>query len=358
MAPDLNRERGRSAARQAPSRKRTPHNSIECPSIAMPRLAADCAHVRRLARPAQGFHRRAWLAGEEPAPYLPGSIQAFGEPMKTALLPDRGVLRLSGPEAKSFLNGLITADVATLAPGEARFAALLTPQGKIVADFFVLGAEEGLWLDVPKELADALAKKLGFYKLRAKVTVENLADTHEVAAIWDGTPFPREGLFADPRDPRLGFRAIVPRGTIQPDDSDYEAHRIPLGAPQGGSDFAYGDAFPHETNMDRIHGVDFGKGCYIGQEVVSRMQHRGTARTRMVRITFEGAAPPQGAAIVAGEKPVGTMGSSAGGQGLAMLRLNRAAEARVANTPLIADGIVVRVADIADLSLPEKRSVA
>ena len=279
--------------------------------------------------------------------------------MKTALLPDRGVIRLSGADAQGFLNGLVTSEVETLAPGEARFSALLTPQGKIVADFLILAMSGGFLIDVPKSLAEPLAKKLGFYKLRAKVTVENLSESHEVAAIWDDTPSPQDGLFADPRDARLGYRVIAPSGTVKTDaDADYEAHRITLGTPKGGADFAYADAFPHETNMDRLHGVDFDKGCYVGQEVVSRMQHRGTARIRIVRVAFDGAAPPQGASIIAGEKSVGTMGSSFGGQGLAMLRVDRAAEALAAAQPLSADGIALRVADPADLALAEKRSVA
>lgn len=279
--------------------------------------------------------------------------------MKTALLQGRGVIRLSGADARGFLNGLVSADVETLAPGEARFAALLTPQGKIVADFLVLAANDGLLLDVPQTLVAPLAQKLGFYKLRAKVTIENLSETHEVAAFWDGAPPPQSALFADPRDARLGHRVIAPRGTIKADnDADYDAHRIMLGVPKGGADFAYGDAFPHETNMDRLHGVDFAKGCYIGQEVVSRMQHRGTARTRVVRVTFDGDAPPPGVPIMAGEKTSGAMGSSSGAQGLAMLRLDRVAEALAAAQPLTVNGVALRVADSADLVLPEKRSVA
>lgn len=279
--------------------------------------------------------------------------------MKTALLQDRGVILLSGADASGFLNGLVSADVGTLAVGEARFAALLTPQGKIVADFLVLATADGLLLDVAKTLAAPLAQKLGFYKLRAKVNVENLSDSHDVAAVWDGAPPLHDAMFADPRDARIGHRIIAPRGTMQSDnDAAYEAHRIAIGIPQGGADFVYGDAFPHETNMDRLHGVDFGKGCYVGQEVVSRMQHRGTARTRVVRIVFDTDAPPQGAPIVAGEKSIGTMGSSCGQQGLAMLRLDRAAEAIAASLPLSANGIALRIADVAELALPEKRSVA
>ena len=184
-------------------------------------------------------------------------------------------------------------------PGLGRFGALLTPQGKIIVDFLITEAPAGhgggFLIDVPRPLAQPLADKLGFYKLRAKVTVENLSDGLGVLAVWDGEPATKPDLaFADPRSETLGWRILVPEelkqkvadliGADLVDSEAYEAHRIASGAPRGGLDFMYGDAFPHETNMDRLHGVDFDKGCYVGQEVVSRMQHRGTARTRTVRV--------------------------------------------------------------------------
>ena len=148
--------------------------------------------------------------------------------------------------------------------------------------------------------------------------------------------------FADPRNDALGWRILVPEELAQKvadligaelvDSAAYEAHRIALGVPRGGLDFMYGDAFPHETNMDRLHGVDFDKGCYVGQEVVSRMQHRGTARTRTVRVALEDFSPEPGTAILAGDKSVGTMGSTAGGHGLALVRIDRAADALDAGT--------------------------
>ena len=187
----------------------------------------------------------------------------------------------------------------------------------------------GFLIDCPRALAQGLADKLGFYKLRAKVGIENLSDSLGVVAVWDGEPAMKPDLaFADPRQAALGWRILVPEelaqkvadliGAEMVDSTAYDAHRIAAGAPRGGLDFMYGDAFPHETNMDRLHGVDFDKGCYVGQEVVSRMQHRGTARTRTIRILLDGPAPEPGAAIVAGDKPVGTMGSAAGGAGLAI----------------------------------------
>jgi folate-binding protein YgfZ len=280
--------------------------------------------------------------------------------MKAAFLPDRGVVKVSGDDARDFLNNLVTTDVTLVRPGLGRFGALLTPQGKITADFLITEAPSGhgggFLIDCPRALAQGLADKLAFYRLRAKVTVENVSDSLGVLAAWDGDPAIKPDLtFADPRDARLGWRILVPEdlapkaadliGAELVDSAVYEAHRIGAGVPRGGLDFMYGDAFPHETNMDRLHGVDFEKGCYIGQEVVSRMQHRGTARTRTVRIILDGAAPEAGTPVLAGEKPVGTMGSSAGGAGLALIRVDRAAEALDAGTPLMSGGLAIRLAE-------------
>jgi tRNA-modifying protein YgfZ len=293
--------------------------------------------------------------------------------MKAAFLPDRSVVKVSGDGARDFLNGLVTTDVALLRPGLGRFGALLTPQGKIVTDFLITEAPSGhgggFLIDCPRALAQGLADKLGFYKLRAKVAIENLSDSFGVVAAWDGEPTVKPDLaFADPRNAALGWRILVPEelaqkladviGAEMVDSTAYEAHRIAAGVPRGGLDFIYGDAFPHETNMDRLHGVDFDKGCYVGQEVVSRMQHRGTARSRTIRILLDGPAPEPGAAIVAGDKPVGTMGSAAGGAGLALLRIDRAADALQAGTPLTAGGLAVRLAEPDDVSTAPKQTVA
>ena len=280
--------------------------------------------------------------------------------MKAAFLSDRGVVKVDGEDARNFLNGLVTTDVTSVRPGLGRFGALLTPQGKITIDFIITEAPAGhgggFLIDAPRALAKGLADKLGFYKLRAKVTVENLSDDLGVMAVWDGEPSTKPDLiFADPRHAALGWRVLVPEGLAQKvadlagaelvESGAYDAHRIATGVPRGGLDFIYGDAFPHETNMDRLHGVDFDKGCYVGQEVVSRMQHRGTARTRTVRIALDGAAPEPGTAVVAGDKPVGTMGSSAGDAGLALLRTDRAIDALDAGTPLTSGGLAIRIAD-------------
>ena len=293
--------------------------------------------------------------------------------MKAALLPDRGVVKVSGNDARDFLNGLVTTDVTLLRPGLGRFGALLTPQGKITTDFLITEAPSGhgggFLIDCPLALAQGLADKLGFYKLRAKVTVENLSDSLGVLAAWDGDPALKPDLaFADPRSSTLGWRILVPKelaqkaadliGADMVDSAGYDAHRIASGVPRGGLDFIYGDAFPHETNMDRLHGVDFDKGCYVGQEVVSRMQHRGTARTRTVRIILDGSAPEPGAAITAGDKPVGTMGSSAGRNGLALVRIDRVADALDAAIPLTSGGLAIRLAEPDEVRSTPRQTVA
>lgn len=293
--------------------------------------------------------------------------------MKAALLSDRGVVKVSGEDARTFLNGLITTDTEPLQPGLGRFGALLTPQGKIVADFLLTeipaGHGGGLLIDCPRALAANLTTKLGFYKLRAKVTVENLSDTLGVLAVWDGVPTVQPDLsFADPRADGLGWRILIPQelapkaaaliGAELVDEAAYDAHRIACGVPRGGIDFSYGDAFPHETNMDRLHGVDFDKGCYVGQEVVSRMQHRGTARTRTVGVVLDAAPPEAGVAILAADKQVGTMGSSAEGRGLAVVRIDKIADALDTGTPLIAGGIAIRLADPDGVRSLQKKTVA
>src|SRR3984885_8746985 len=293
--------------------------------------------------------------------------------MKAAFLPDRGVVKITGETARDFLNGLITTDVTRPQPGLGRFGALLTPQGKITVDFLITEAPAGhgggFLIDCPKVLAQTLADKLGFYRLRAKVGIENLSNSLGVLAAWDGEAALKPDLtFTDPRNAKLGLRILVPAelvpkaadliGAELVDASAYEAHRIAKGVPRGGLDFMYGDAFPHETNMDRLAGVDFDKGCYIGQEVVSRMQHRGTARTRTVRVLLDGPAPETGSTVLAGDKSVGTMGSAADHHGLALIRIDRAADALQAGTPLTAGGLALRLVDSNDVLTAPKQTVA
>ena len=291
--------------------------------------------------------------------------------MKSAFLPDRSVVKVAGEDARNFLNGLIPTDLDRLQPGLGRFGALLTPQGNILVYFLIpevpAGHGGGFLIDCPKALAEGLATKLKFYKLRAKVTVESL--DLGVLAAWDGQLAAQPDLaFADPRNDALGTRILIPEDLKQKlsdligaelvDASAYEAHRIALGVPRGGLDFMYSDAFPHETNMDRLAGVDFDKGCYVGQEVVSRMQHRGTARTRSVKVLLDDLSPEAGVSVMAGDKPVGTMGSSAQGKGIALVRIDRVADALDAGQPLTAGGLAVRLAEPDVVRIPLKQPIA
>src|SRR5436305_9748428 len=276
--------------------------------------------------------------------------------MKAALLPDRGVVKVAGDDARKFLNGLLTTDVAKVTPERPTFAALLTPQGKIMVDMIVAEAPTedggGFFLDCPRALGKTLADRLNFYKLRAKLIVEDLSEILGVMAIWDGAGETEYGLcYADPRLSALGSRCMLPPhlaaeaagdlGATLVEAAAYEAHRITLGVPRGGLDFNYNDAFPHEADMDQLNGIDFEKGCYVGQEVVSRVEHRGTARKRVVPVAFEDFASEVGVAIKAGDIDVGVMGSSVrgSGRGLAMLRLDRVAEALASDRPLTSGGM-------------------
>jgi tRNA-modifying protein YgfZ len=281
--------------------------------------------------------------------------------MQAALLLERGVVKVAGDDARRFLNGLATNDMAKVGPGKACFAALLTPQGKIVVDFLVVEAPPedggGFYLDCPRALAPALVEKLNFYKLRAKVTVEDLSGALGVMAVWGGQAGAAAGSeyglgYADPRLAALGVRIILPPQVAPEAAADlgaslvaaesYDAHRIALGVPRGGNDFNYGDTFPHEADMDQLAGVDFDKGCYIGQEVVSRVEHRASARNRVVPIKFE-SAPMAGLPVTAGKRNLGMIGSSAQGRGLALLRLDRVADALAAGTPLVCGGMTIDV---------------
>ncbi len=273
--------------------------------------------------------------------------------MPACLLEDRGIARVAGEEARSFLQGILTCNLDRIEPGRPGFGALLTPQGKILFDFILSARDEGdYWLDCPRMLAPDLARRLSIYRLRAKVTIEDISVHMGVGAIWDESQTGADllGAETDPRNCELGFRVLGSRDSLldnpifERDTSVYEARRIALGVPKGGADFAYGDAFPHEANMDRLHGLDFQKGCYVGQEVVSRVEHRGLARKRVVRVRFDSAAPPPGMPVMAGGTEIGQTGSVAGNRGLAMLRLDRVEDARAAGVAIVTQegvGLVV-----------------
>jgi tRNA-modifying protein YgfZ len=277
---------------------------------------------------------------------------------KLAVLPDRGVVRVAGEDASKLLQDVITSDMDLLGAQPAIHAALLTPQGKILFEFFVAKAGEGTYLlETGREQAPGLAKRLGMYKLRAKVTIEDASSAYRVLALWGASPqSPGETKanvsFPDPRLPALGLR-ILAEAKLADDIAsasngadaaaeDYHAHRVALGVPEGAKDYTLGDSFPHEADMDRLGGVSFTKGCFVGQEVVSRMQHRAHVRKRVVPV--EAAGPGElksGAEVTVGTAAIGKVGSVAGRRALAMLRLDRAAEAKAKGQPLTAEGVEV-----------------
>ncbi|MGO4735620.1 folate-binding protein YgfZ [Bosea sp. 2KB_26] len=275
--------------------------------------------------------------------------------MPATRLVDRGVIRVSGEDARDFLQNIVTNEMDAVTPDRAGYGALLTPQGKIISDFFVVAVPEeergGFLLDVPLLQVPDLMKRLKLYKLRAKVALDDLTEVATVVASSGGFSLPDDAglVYADPRLPALGERAITDRNDVdtlvsaEPDA--YHARRIALGIPDGGRDFVYGDTFPHEALLDQLGGVSFKKGCYIGQEVVSRMQHRGTARTRIVPVVFtEGLVPEMGVEATAGSKTLGRIGSCAKGRGLAMLRLDRVADAMAAGERLEGGGVAFTLA--------------
>ena len=238
--------------------------------------------------------------------------------LSVAPLKSRALIAVSGPDWRDFLQGLITQDVETLAPGEARFGALLTPQGRLLYDLFVIACEDGVWLDVEAEHRDALIQRLAMYRLRAKVDIAK-DQTAVFAAYGDGAP-PDGGLCVrDPRLPDLGWRCYGAfDGNV--DEAHREAFKLRLGVP-GPADWGTDKTYPIEANFDLLNGIDFKKGCFVGQETTSRMKRRGQIKTRMLPIAFEGPAPSKGAEILAGELRAGEVLSGREGRAIASLRM-------------------------------------
>ncbi|MBY5412870.1 folate-binding protein YgfZ [Rhizobium leguminosarum] len=264
--------------------------------------------------------------------------------MPAVFLKDRSLLFVSGAEAQSFLQNLITTDISSLGPDEARPGALLTPQGKILFDFMIWQDGDGYMIETDAGQRDSLLKRLAMYKLRAAVTLA--PSTEEgVTVCWGedaegvrDSQGVRDSLgVRDSRFAKAGL-TLTRRAGRHGDGKEalYDALRISHGIVTSGSDFALQDAFPHDVLMDFNGGLSFRKGCYVGQEVVSRMQHRGTARRRVVTVSAATDLPGTGTEITAAGKPVGTLGSVEGGSGLAIVRIDRAGAAMAAGTPLLA----------------------
>ena len=247
-----------------------------------------------------------------------GGNDYLGNMPQAAHLVDRAVLSVSGPEARSFLQGLITNDIERVKPGTPIYAALLTPQGKTLFDFLVFGQDGALLLDVAASQRDALQRRLTMYRLRAKVDIA-ARDDLAVVADWSAAG-------SDPRNSRLGSREIV-AANIADDAGDYLAHRLSLGIPEG-ADFGQDRMFALDADLDELNAVSFDKGCYVGQELTARMKHRGTARKRLLPIeTLDGAALPDiGSAVMAGGRDIGEVTSVYGARGFALIRLDRLEE--------------------------------
>ncbi len=262
--------------------------------------------------------------------------------MTFAPLPSRALIALSGEGWRDFLQGLITQDVETLAPDEARFAALLTPQGRLLYDLFVVGRADGCWLDVLAEQRAAVIQRLTMYRLRAKVEIA--ADDTPVSILYTAHPGESRdpsgasawapafagvsGIWvADPRLPALGWRgygASPPAGALIADEAAREVQKLALGVP-GPADWGSDKTYPIEANFDLLNGIDFRKGCFVGQETTSRMKRRGQIKSRMLPIAFTGPAPAPGAEVLAGTLRAGVVTSGGEGRAIALLRLDRAA---------------------------------
>jgi folate-binding protein YgfZ len=244
---------------------------------------------------------------------------------RIAPLTSRAAIAVSGPDWRSFLQGLVTQDVETLAPGDLRFAALLTPQGRLLFDLFLFGRDDGCLVDVGAEHRETLLQRLRIYRLRAKVEIAPADES--VWALWNSPAAPA-GWSRDPREPALGFRGygVGPvDDAVLVDETAYEAHRLSLGVP-GSADWGSDRSYPIEANFDLLGGIDFKKGCFVGQETTSRMKRRGTVKNRMAPIAVEGAPPPPGTRLLAGELRAGEVSSSSEAGAIALLRLDRLGE--------------------------------
>jgi tRNA-modifying protein YgfZ len=244
-------------------------------------------------------------------------------------LPERSVVAVTGPDARSWLDTLVSADLSALGTHSVALSALLSPQGKILFEFFVFASADGLLLDTSSVTALALMQRLKLYKLRAKIELSDVSA--EWTVIWGlgGAPMGLKSAIAgpDPRSPKQMWRGVSERSGEHPaNDGPYLTERVRLGVAEAPCDYALGDIFPHEANYDLTGGASFTKGCYVGQEVVSRMQNKTVVRKRVVRI--ETAHPfATGSAITTGSATIGAVGSCVGAAGLALLRLDRVAEA-------------------------------
>ncbi len=269
-----------------------------------------------------------------------------------AHLPERGVIAVEGPDRVAFLQGLVSNDVELAAPGRAVWAAVLTPQGKWLADFFILDDGGRLLLDAERTLAPMLVQKLTRFRLRSKVTLAEVPWHVHVA--WSGVPdVPADAVAApDPRLPDAGWRILAP--VPLPTDADaaaWDTHRLGLGLPEGSRDLETDKTVLLEAGFDELSGLSWSKGCYMGQELTARTKYRGLIKRRLVRVAVDGALPPPGTPVLRGDGvEVGTLRSGRGAMALATLRLDALAE------PLEAGGARLTALPAGWMQLPERTS--
>lgn len=283
-------------------------------------------------------------------------------------LRERALIAVSGMDAARFLNGLLTVDTETLPPGAGLPSALLTPQGKVIADFLVFNAsdDETLFLiDVRAGFADDLATRLARYKLRADVAINRLGPEIGTCVVFDAPAITGERFYTypDPRHPGLGQRLFGPGDALHAATSGFasagpEAYHlrcIRLGVPECGRDYLPMDSFPHEALLDQLGGVDFKKGCYVGQEIVSRMEHRGIARSRALPLRLlNGFGVMGGAEVRAGDRSLGKTGESSNDRAIAILRIDRLEEALKAGETITAGNVpcVISKPDFIRFAIP------
>jgi len=236
---------------------------------------------------------------------------------RIARLNSRALIRVSGPDAKPFLHNLLTQDVETLADGEVRFGGMLSPPGRLLFDLFVWGDGGGVVLDVAAERREALMGRLSMYRLRAQVEIA--ADDRPVMASW---PEVAAGFVVDPRTAEMGGRAIGDRATDST-EAEYDAHRLSVGVPDPAADAGSDRTYPIEANFDLLNGIDFQKGCFVGQETTSRMKRRGEIKKRMLPLTFDGPTPVPGSEVLNGDLRAGEVLTGQDGIAMALVRLDR-----------------------------------
>jgi folate-binding protein YgfZ len=279
------------------------------------------------------------------------------------VLDQRGIVRLTGPDARSLLQGLVSNDLELLTPAQAIYAALLTPQGKYLVDFLLYQASDAILLDAEAARLAALIQRLTMYRLRAQVAIENAADALTVLAVFGHGAAERLGLtpvagaarieggallVVDPRLPELGVRVVLPKdevdgfmaahGLAPAPFATYDLHRLALGVPDGSRDLIVDKSLLLESGFEELNGVSFTKGCFVGQELTARTKHRALVKKRLMPVRVDGPLPEPGTQVTRGGRDAGEIRSGAEGLAMALLRLEHLAPN---DQPLLAGGALL-----------------